>query len=93
MAKRVRAYTSTPSGGPANAAWRYWHEHIRPPEMEKASSVIELNKYMIQAYEKWLLVNYGAYIDSHREDNPTNRYTQLVFQDEHRAALFLMRFP
>lgn len=61
--------------------------------MEKASSVIELNKYMIQAYEKWLLVNYGAHIDSHREDNPTNRYTQLVFQDEQKATLFLMRFP
>ena len=92
MAIRVRAYTSTPSGGPANAAWRYWHDHIRPPELEKASSVIELNKYMIQAYEKWLLVNYDAHIDSHREDNPTNRYTEMVFQDEHRAALFLMRF-
>ena len=94
MAIKVRAYTSTPSGGPANASWRYWHEHIRPPEMEKASSVIELNRYMIQAYEKWLLVNYGAYIDSHKEDpNPTNRYTQLVFQDDAKATLFLMRFP
>ena len=94
MAIRVRAYTSTPSGGPANAAWRYWHEHIRPPEMEKASSVIELNKYMIQAYEKWLLVNYGAYIDSHSKDNPTNStYTEMVFQDDAKATLFLMRFP
>jgi hypothetical protein len=61
--------------------------------MEKASSVIELNKYMIQAYEKWLYINYGAYIDSHSKDTPTNRYTQLVFQDEARATLFLMRFP
>ena len=93
MAIRVRAYTSTPSGGPANASWRYWHDHIRPPELEKADSVIELNKHMIQAYEKWLYVNYGAHIDSHREGNETNRYTQLVFQDEAKATLFLLRFP
>ena len=93
MAIRVRAYTSTPSGGPANAAWRYWHDHIRPPELEKASSVIELNKQMISLYENWLYTNYGAHIDSHREDNPTNRYTQLVFEDEHMASLFLLRFP
>jgi hypothetical protein len=93
MAIRVRAYTSTPSGGPANASWRYWHDHIRPPELEKASSVIELNKQMIGLYENWLYINYGARIDSHREDNPTNRYTQLVFQDKHMAALFLLRFP
>ena len=94
MAIRVRAYTSTPSGGPANAAWRYWHDHIRPPELEKASSVIELNKHMIQEYEKWLLVNYGAHIDSDREYNyPTNKYSELVFQDDAKATLFLMRFP
>ena len=93
MAIRVRAYTSTPSGGPANAAWRYWHDHIRPSELEKADSVIELNRHMIKAYEKWLLVNYDAHIDSHSEGNKTNRYTQLVFQDDAKATLFLMRFP
>jgi hypothetical protein len=43
---------------------------------------------MIQAYEKWLYLNYGAYID----DNPTNRYSELVFQDDAKATLFLMRF-
>ena len=92
MAIRVRAYTSTTSGGPANASWRYWHDHIRPPELEKTSSVIELNKQMIGLYEKWLYLNYGAHIDSHREGNETNRYSELVFQDEARATLFLMRF-
>lgn len=92
MAIRVRAYTPTPSGGPANASWRYWHDHIRPPELEKASSVIELNKQMIGLYENWLYINYGARIDYHGA-NETNVEAQLVFQDKHMAALFLLRFP
>ena len=98
MAIRVRAYTSTPSGGPANAAWRYWLDNLYNREIYRNDrsneEVLELNRIMIGAYEKWLLVNYGAYIDSHSKDNPTNStYTELVFQDEARAALFLLRFP
>jgi len=96
MAIRVRAYTSTPSGGPANAAWRYWHDNLCPPELItpriKDDYVLDRNRTMLKAYEKWLYLNYGAHIDSHREGNETNRYSELVFQDEARATLFLMRF-
>ena len=96
MAIRVRAYTSTPSGGPANAAWLYWFDNLYNREIYRNNKsneeVLELNRIMIGAYNKWLLVNYGAHIDSHSEDNLTNRYTQLVFQDDAKATLFLMRF-
>ena len=96
MAIRVRAYTSTPSGGPANAAWRYWLDNLYNREIYRNDrsneEVLELNRIMIGAYNEWLSINYGAYIDSHSEGNKTNRYTQLVFQDDAKATLFLMRF-
>jgi hypothetical protein len=97
MAIRVRAYTSTPSGGPANAAWRYWLDNVSGPSKtylreDNPLDVVAANREKVLEHMKWLRDEYGAYIDSHREDNPTNRYTQLVFQDDAKATIFLMRF-
>jgi hypothetical protein len=97
MAIRVRAYTSTPSGGPANAAWRYWHDTLCPKELisprRSEDDVGARNITMLRAYEKWLSANYGAHIDYHREGNETDRLAELVFQDDAKATLFLLRFP
>lgn len=98
MVIRVRAYTPTPSGGPANAAWRYWLDNVSGLSKtylrrDDPLEVVAHNITMLKAYEKWLSVNYGAHIDHHTKNNETNVEAQLIFQDEHRAALFLLRFP
>ena len=46
---------------------------------------------MIQAYDKWLLINYGAHLKL-PQHIPVGRYTEMEFQDEAIATLFLMRF-
>jgi len=98
MAIRVRAYTSTPSGGPANAAWRYWLDNVSGSSKtnlrrDDPLEVVARNITMLRAYEDWLQDEYDAHIDHHREGNETDRLAELVFQDEARAALFLLRFP
>jgi len=98
MAIRVRAYTSTPSGGPANAAWRYWLDNVSGPSKtnlrrDDPLEVVARNITMLKAYEKWLSANYGAHIDHHTKNNETNVEAQLIFQDDAKATLFLMRFP
>jgi len=98
MAIRVRAYTSTPSGGPANAAWRYWLDNVSGPSKtylrrDNPLDVVAANREKVIEHMKWLRDEYGAHIDYHREGNETDRLSELVFQDEHMAALFLLRFP
>jgi hypothetical protein len=98
MVIRVRAYTPTPSGGPANAAWRYWLDNVSGPSKtylraDNPLDVVAANREKVIEHMKWLQDEYGAYIDYHREGNETDRYAELVFGDEHMAALFLLRFP
>jgi hypothetical protein len=98
MAIRVRAYTPTPSGGPANAAWRWWLDNVSGPyetylREDNPLDIVAANRKKVLTYMKWLRDEYGAYMDYHRENNETDRLAELVFKDEHMAALFLMRFP
>jgi len=98
MAIRVRAYTSTPSGGPANAAWRYWLDNVSGPSktylrQDNPLDVVAANREKVIEHMKWLQDEYGAHLDYHRENNETDRLAELVFQDKHMAALFLLRFP
>lgn len=94
MAVRIRAYTNTASGGPANAAWRYWLDNISGPSKtylreDNPLDIVAANREKIIEYMRWLSDEYNAYIDRSEE---TNTSAELVFNDEHMAALFLLRF-
>lgn len=98
MVVKIRAYTPTPSGGPANAAWRYWLDNVSGPSKTYLRSdnpldVVAANREKVLEHMNWLRDEYGAYIDYHREGNETDRWAELVFEDEQMAALFLLRFP
>ena len=98
MVVKIKAYsTKSPTGGPANAAWDHWYENVRTADLKlyleaNPLNVVAVNRAYIRAFKEWLLVEYEALLDYHYEGNETNNQSELIFTDDAKATLFLMRF-
>lgn len=86
MAVRIKAYYETRSGGPANAAWRYWLDNIHDHHLTMGPSSLASMNEQIKLFKIWLRDEYGAkMIDS-------EWWSELEFENDAMATLFSMRF-